>query len=241
VQTSFWLKPVKSEEPADIPASATAVFYVNTNGNVVAYSNTTATTIADFRLLIADWNKVEIESDYVSKVWKLTLNGTNLFDNFAFYSDSLSAFEELRIVNDNDGSAFVDSIAINPADQPDPSDLDADGLPDDWELYFFVNLDADPGDLAANGVNTVMECYIAGIDPTDANAAFVLSGLRPLSSASILQWQNASGRVYSVYWSSNLLSGFDLLHSNYTGGVFTDSVHGTASEGFYKIEVQVQE
>ena len=50
-----------------------------------------------------------------------------------------------------------------------------------------------------------------------------------------------SGRVYSIYWSTNLLDGFETLPfvSNITSGVFTDTVHGAVDAGFYRLEVEL--
>ena len=124
---------------------------------------------------------------------------------------------------------------------PNPvnSDTDADELPDTWEMDQFGNLDANPGDPAANGINTVLECYIAGLDPTDPDSVFRISGFQPLTS--ILQWNAASGRVYTIYWSSNLLNGFnEVLQSNYTGGAYTDQAHGVEQQGFYQIKGNLQ-
>ncbi len=79
------------------------------------------------------------------------------------------------------------------------------------------------------------DAYIAGFDPTDANAGFGVSNVR-----NILWWNNASGRVYTVYWSSNLLNGFQTLETNWIGGVFTDTVHSAEPSGFYKIKVRLE-
>ena len=43
-------------------------------------------------------------------------------------------------------------------------DSDGDGLPDWWENIYFGDLDANPGDLSSNGVDTVYSAYIAGLD-----------------------------------------------------------------------------
>ena len=92
--------------------------------------------------------------------------------------------------------------------------------------------------MAANGVNTVYESYIADLDPTVPDAVFRIAYLNALTSA--LHWNAASGRVYTVYWTSNLdLSGFQILESDLTSGVYTDLLHGAESEGFYKIEVEL--
>jgi 3-phytase len=120
-------------------------------------------------------------------------------------------------------------------------DTDGDGLPNSWEsTHFGGTTAADPSAISSNGVNTLQECYIADINPVDPDAFFLISDLRPLTS--VLSWNASSGRVYSVYWTSNLVSGFPVLPfaSNLTSGVYTDLLH-TAEEGFYRIEVQVAE
>lgn len=57
------------------------------------------------------------------------------------------------------------------------------------------------------------------------------------------RWNAVSGRVYSVYWTSNLLNAFQSLETNvpWTGTVFTDAVHGTGNENFYKVKVKLVE
>jgi hypothetical protein len=119
------------------------------------------------------------------------------------------------------------------------ADSDGDGLPDNWETQYYGGAtNANPSAMASNGVNTVMEAYIAGFDPTDADAGFLLTGL---DLGRVMNWTWASGRVYSVYWSSNLVSGFDPvpMASNLTGSSFTDAVHSSESEGFYRIKVEL--
>ena len=101
---------------------------------------------------------------------------------------------------------------------------------------------ANPAAAASNGVNTVKDCYIAGLDPTDECATFLISDFRPLTSGNTLHWQNVSGRVYSVFWASNLLNGFQPLESNiaYTAVPYTDTNHPAEEKGFYKIEVELE-
>jgi hypothetical protein len=239
VWISFWAKPVAGETSSAFSTNATAVFYVNTNGHIVAYSNS-STQVSGVRCRTGEWNKFEIQNDYVSKVWKLKVNGTNVFDNFGFYSASLSRFAALGVVSEAVANGFVDTIAVDLTNPSDLTDTDHDGLPDTWEQDHFGGLGTDPDDPADNGINTVMECYIAGLDPNSPDARFLISDFRPLTSGNILWWNATSGRVYTVYWTSNLLSGFDLLHSNYTGGVFTDAVHGAGGQSFYKIEVKIE-
>jgi len=99
---------------------------------------------------------------------------------------------------------------------------------------------ANPAATASNEVNTVQDCYIAGLNPTDPDAAFLISDFSPQSS--VLGWNATSGRVYTVYWTSNLLSGFQPLETNvaWTAVPFTDTNHPGEEKGFYKIEVELE-
>jgi hypothetical protein len=77
--------------------------------------------------------------------------------------------------------------------------------------------------------------YIAGLNPnvfdTFAGSNFTVG------ANNSFKWNAASGRVYKVYWSSNLLNGFTLIKSNALGGAFIDTNHVGTPEGFYKISV----
>ncbi len=116
-------------------------------------------------------------------------------------------------------------------------DEDGDGLPDDWEQQHYGSTSIAPTNIAANGMNTVREAYIAGLNPTNPTALFEIHQLQN----KVLQWIAVSGRVYSIDWSTNLISGFQTLETNLTGGVFTDSVHRTEHKIFYRIQVRLEE
>ncbi len=116
------------------------------------------------------------------------------------------------------------------------ADADGDGLPDEWEQEHFGG-DIDPSVLSSNGVNSLIEAYVAGLDPNDPDASFELASL---TGNNLLGWNAITGRVYTIYWSSNLLSTFQTLETNFTGGAFTDFTHGVEGTGFYKIDVQME-
>ncbi len=118
------------------------------------------------------------------------------------------------------------------------TDFDGDGLPNWWEQLYFGNMtNALPISISSNGVNTLLEAYVAGIDPTDPNSRFILTSFGPE-----LTWNAASGRVYSVYWTPNLTTPFQSMDTNihWSSGGFTDTVHNAWSEGFYKLEVDLE-
>jgi hypothetical protein len=67
--------------------------------------------------------------------------------------------------------------------------------------------------------------------------------LRSPTSGNELQWQGVSGRVYAVYYSTNLISGFQPLETNilWRAGCFTDAVHNASGQLFYKLDVCLED
>ncbi len=120
-----------------------------------------------------------------------------------------------------------------------PWDADGDGIPDTWEQEHCGNItNGNPHAVCSNGINTVLEAYLAGFDPNDEEAGFGITGYRP-GTNNILDWNAVSGRVYSVYWTTNLLSGFQCLESNipWTKSGFTNATLSPC--GYYKINVGI--
>ncbi len=125
----------------------------------------------------------------------------------------------------------LDDVSVNGTLIPD---VDADGLPNEWEeLYFGGVTNADPKAISSNGVNTLIEAYVSGLNPTNPTSFFELS-----NDSNSLQWDAVTGRVYRIYWTSNLLSNFQSVETNDTGS-FTDAVHEASDKGFYRIDVEL--
>ncbi|MCC5849687.1 MAG: hypothetical protein JJU29_16510 [Verrucomicrobia bacterium] len=84
-------------------------------------------------------------------------------------------------------------------------DSDGDGLPDWWEeQYFDSPTAANPNDPAANNINTVMQTYIAGLDPTDPNARFTTPAPEPQTLGTQtgvwLRFPSLDGREYVIWY-----------------------------------------
>ncbi|MBC8206750.1 MAG: hypothetical protein ISR85_01210 [Kiritimatiellales bacterium] len=129
----------------------------------------------------------------------------------------------------------IDSVSITGVLEPD---VDLDGLPNDWELlYFGGETNANPDAVASNGVNTVMEAYIAGINPTNPASFFEASLTN--ETGFVVQWNATSGRVYSVFGTTNLLESFQPLETNilWPQSSWTDTVN--RSESFYQVDVKL--
>lgn len=111
-------------------------------------------------------------------------------------------------------------------------DSDSDGISDDWERQHGGN--QSPERVCSNGVNSILQAYIAGLDPNDPESRFAVS-----VSGQTLRWNATSGRVYAVYYSTNLLNGFEPLGTNilWTADGFADS-SPNAEQRFYRVEVR---
>jgi subtilisin-like proprotein convertase family protein len=109
----------------------------------------------------------------------------------------------------------------------------------EWWLaqYGLTNFNTDAlADIDLDGLKTWQE-YIAGCNPTDKTSCFHVTK----NDWNVIGWDAVSGRVYSVYWATNLLSGFQCLESNipWTRESFTNA--NTAPCGYYKIDVRLEE
>jgi len=159
------------------------------------------------------------------------------------FSPSNNTLYAFQVVAENAGGLLSTSSVKYLSVETGPADSDGDGLPDDWETQYYGGpTNANPDAVSSNGVNTVIEAYIAGLDPTDAGALFIITK-HTHADMSVLWWSSVSGRVYNVYWTSNLLSGFQPLGSNisWSGNIFTDTVHSAEDRGWYQINVRMEE
>jgi hypothetical protein len=131
-------------------------------------------------------------------------------------------------------------------------DVDQDGLPDSFEQQIIAASTATNGllrtiwdvrpsdDFDGDGLSNLAE-YFAGTSPVDPASRFVLYLAEPPAGGMVtLRWPSVPGRVYSVYQSTNLITGFTTLQTNIaaTSGtnVFVTPVTGSAT--FYMIGVQ---
>lgn len=113
--------------------------------------------------------------------------------------------------NDTDHDGLLDGAEVN-THRTDPRnrDTDGDGMPDGWEAEYAL----DPGENDAlahaddDGFNNVSE-YVAGTNPRDGNSFLHINGLSRdgANAAVVISWLSATGRIYCVRSTSNLLQG----------------------------------
>lgn len=85
-------------------------------------------------------------------------------------------------------------------------DSDTDGLPDDWEQFYFTNLvQTATNDFDADGASNENE-FQAGTNPTLATSVFRVSEFTSANGQSELHWPNLPSRRFEVDFSDTLTS-----------------------------------
>ncbi|HEU5124422.1 MAG TPA: hypothetical protein VFW05_10195 [Verrucomicrobiae bacterium] len=83
-------------------------------------------------------------------------------------------------------------------------DADEDGLPDDWEQFYFGPFGAETAaDSDSDGMDNLAE-YRAGTNPNDPADAFHLRSIQPASNGTQLEFSFAPNREYFIQWSDSV-------------------------------------
>jgi Tol biopolymer transport system component len=107
-------------------------------------------------------------------------------------------------------------VAVLPL--PDSADTDHDGLPDDWELYYFGNLTHEgTTDSDGDGASDWAE-FVAGTNPVQQNSVLHLNVLAPSpSKGPMLTWPASALRTYQVQYKKSLA---DPMWAELPGAIF---------------------
>jgi hypothetical protein len=156
--------------------------------------------------------------------------GTYSSDNFAILN---GGFNEWTLALADGNQDLTLTVTYNAA----PTQT-TNGTPYSWLTgYGFANPEADDLlDQDVDGLKTWQE-YIAGTVPT--NAASCLKAAQ--ATRDVVTWSAVTGRIYSVYWSTNLVKGFALKQDNimYPTNNFTNSTPD-GRLNHYQIKVRMQ-
>lgn len=140
--------------------------------------------------------------------------------------------------------AFLDAPTTLDLDVTVVRDLDTDhdGLPDDWEQFYFTNLtnsaSADfDGDTASNQSE-----YLADTNPTDAASVFRISTFQRNVTRSELQWPNLPSRSFELEFSGNLtawqtITNPALLFPNAANVIWSETAN--APSRYYRVRAVV--
>ena len=229
---------VPDANPA-VPANTTLGFFINTNLNLVVYSNTIPVEL-NVPVRTNDWIRFDIYCDYTDHYWDLSMDGTNVAAGLPLYSTNSQLVGAMTIGNGGSSPVYIDQIDTADTEQTAGGlpDSDGDEIPDWWEQKYFGGVtNVIAGDPSGNDGLSYLETYITGISPTmfDPFVVTVVPGGNGLS------WDPVESRLYSVYWAPSLADAF-IWQENflYPQSEFIDLVHSNDVSGFYRLKVQVQ-
>ncbi|MEJ0091827.1 MAG: hypothetical protein WDM80_19020 [Limisphaerales bacterium] len=118
-------------------------------------------------------------------------------------------------------------------------DTDSDGLPDDWEMFYFGNLDQGANDDPDHdGVSNLAE-YRAGTNPTRSDSAFYVKSSRNAA----LNWPNLPSRQPVVQFSDDLLNwqtvtNAVIIYPTPATATWTDPAP-SAAHRFYRVQSKI--
>jgi len=219
--------------PLPVDGNAPFSFYVDPDLNLVVYSNQTPVTL-NSQIQTNEWIRFDVYCDYSNQLWNLSVNGTNVAAGLPFYFNVQSA-KSVTV----SGIGYVDLINVFDTENTVITgniDFDNDDIPDWWELKYFGGITNTPADgIASNGF-TYLYAYIAGLLPDDANDLLVMTQ----GAGRQLSWIRKPGRIYDVYWTPDLTSGFQRIVTDIQSSEFedTDVARLLESAGFYQIRVR---
>jgi hypothetical protein len=167
--------------------------------------------------------------------------------------DDLSDYDEILLYNtdpsdydtDDDGWSDGEEITMGTDPLTYDDDINADGIPNQWEKEFFgTNHVLALDDSDQDGQNNINE-YISGTNPTNKLSYFGVTNLNDtIQDGYIITWTSVEGRQYDILMTHDLKNNlFDILETNifYPSGCYTDLVHWTEEATFYKVQVKIIE
>lgn len=241
--TALWLHfqarctQAPDANPTVTAANTSLAFFVNTNLNLVVYSNTVPVELSA-QIQTNVWTRFDVYCDYDDLHWDLSMDGVNVAAGLPLYSTNRQVGAVL-IGNDNADPVYVDQIDIADTEQASAApDSDGDGIPDWWEQKHFGSVTGTSANApSGNSGLTYLQTYIAGVSPTSSDPFVVV----PVPTGNGLQWSPIPSRLYSVYWTPSLTNAFAWLQDfSYPQSEFIDTVNNGESAGFYRLQVQVQ-
>lgn len=123
----------------------------------------------------------------------------------------------------------IGAITVNP-------DSDNDGLPDEWEMTHFGNLNqSGTDDFDGDGTDNLTE-YRLGLDPKSGSSRFAAT----ITSGSSLQWPSAVGLTFVVQRSTTLLPdswGNDVIVPGTAGTATYTDPNPPEGKAFYRVRL----
>ncbi len=114
VSIAFDLQPVYTDgDPTDlIPADATFVYYIGTNGMVTAYDGyQNPSNLTHAKILDDSPTNFVVTLDYANSNWSLYVGGAEIVSEFDFYSSSNADFNQISFL-ESSSTSYLDNVDI---------------------------------------------------------------------------------------------------------------------------------
>ena len=227
-----------SANPTITDANTSLAFFVNTNLNLVVYSNTVPVELSA-QMPTNVWTRFDVYCDYDDKYWDLSMDGVNVAAGLPLYSAN-NQVGSMILGNEGASSIYIDQIDVADMEQTAGGlpDSDSDEIPDWWEQKYFGGVTAViAGNPSGNPGFSYLQTYIAGISPFFSDP-FIVS---VIPAGNGLSWTPVPSRLYAVYWVSNLMDAFVWQQDiPYPQSEFIDTIHNEEASGFYRLKVKVE-
>lgn len=136
---------------------------------------------------------VPVRAITIGTEWASDPGFTGLYDEIRLLDGALDATAVTAIYNSE--KAIID---------PSTPDSDSDGMPDDWELANFGDLDETAaGDAEGDGTSNLAE-YRLGLNPVSGSSLFQVTQTGTPASGITLTWPSQPGLTFTVRSSANL-------------------------------------
>ena len=189
--TNLWVDWYARPQPRTAPPrdiaelhwNATAAFYINTNGQVVACSNHTWVAFDTVQVSATNWTRFSVALDQSQQHWSLYVADSvpntlavPVFTNLPFHATNGVTLTSFRMSEEAPRASYLDCLAVGAA-APLSVDQDGNGLPDTWEATYLGGTGVDPAaDSDSDGVSNFHE-FLAGTHPGDSNSYLRIIGL----------------------------------------------------------------
>jgi len=183
-------------------------FAIGTLTNVAPGALVPAESVMTFELNLAD----PLVRYYVQEALHdgrlrlmVTALPTGAFGAAASYPDF---FTQDNFLGVNGPQLLIEGVVVR------ADDMDMDGLPDDWERFYFHHLGADEEDDDDGDGHTNGEEYLAGTHPLDSRDALLPVSITLLTNGHrVVRFRFTGGRTYGVDYSTNLATGWQSVMS----------------------------
>ena len=118
VTITFDLQPqfMQGSPASAIPADASFVFYVKTNGLITAYNGATPTNLTHTALSENSTTQIQVRVDHPLEAWSLWLGSTEIATDFGFYGAAASTFTEVGFTEiATNAFAALDNVNVTAA------------------------------------------------------------------------------------------------------------------------------